>query len=64
MIWIAGMALAAVFVKLGMLIIMVKLLSIGLGLMVVIGVVLAMALFWKKGIALIRRFFSTPTASI
>jgi hypothetical protein len=63
MIWIAGMALVVVLVKLGMLIVMVKLLSIGLGLMMVVGGVLAIALFWKNGVGLIRRIFSTSKAS-
>lgn len=57
MIWIAGMALAAVFVKLGMLIVMVKLLSIGLALMMIVGGVLAIALFWKYGVGLVKRLF-------
>ncbi len=59
MIWIAGMALAAVFVKLGMLIVMVKLLSIGLALMMIVGGVLAVALFWKYGVGLVKRLFHT-----
>lgn len=48
MIWIAGFALAAVFVKLGMLIVMVKMLWIGLGLMALTGGVLALGLIWRK----------------
>jgi len=59
MIWIAGMALAAVFVKLGMLMVMVKLLSIGLALMMIVGGVLAIALFWKYGIRLAKHLFQT-----
>lgn len=55
MIWIAGMALAAVFVKLGMLIVMVKLLSFWLALMIIVGGVLAIALFWKYGVGLVQR---------
>ncbi|MCG3168194.1 MAG: hypothetical protein POELPBGB_03994 [Bacteroidia bacterium] len=62
MIWIVGMALAAVFVKLGMLIVMVKLLSIGLALMMIVGGVLAIALFWKYGVGLVQRLFHTSTA--
>lgn len=50
MIWIAGILLAFVFMKLGALSILVKCLLVGLGLSVLTNAVLAVALVWRKGV--------------
>lgn len=50
MIWVAGMVLAFIFVKLGSLLILVKLLAIGLGVAVIANILLAVTLFWRKAI--------------
>lgn len=48
MIWIVGLLLAFVFVKLGMLIIMVKLLGVALQLALLTLAVLAIVYIWRK----------------
>lgn len=48
MIWIVGFLLAFVFIKLGMLIIMVKLLAIALSLALLVIAGLAIAFLWRK----------------
>lgn len=48
MIWIVGFLLAFVFIKLGMLIIMVKLLEIGLSLALLVIAGLTIAFLWRK----------------
>lgn len=48
MIWIASMALAAVLVKLGMLLILVKLLFIGMKLSLFIIAGLVAVIIWRK----------------
>lgn len=50
MIWIAGAALAFVFVKFGMLLILTKLLTIGLGVAILVSTALAATLIWRKGL--------------
>jgi hypothetical protein len=48
MIWIAGTALAVVFVKFGALLVLVKLLAIGLGIALLMNAVLAITLVWRS----------------
>ncbi|MDD2719939.1 MAG: hypothetical protein PHH47_01355 [Gallionella sp.] len=48
MIWIVGLLLAFVFVKLGMLIIMVKLLAVALKLALLVIAGFAIAFMWRK----------------
>jgi len=48
MIWIIGLLMAFVFVKLGMLIVMVNLLAIALQLALLVLAVLAIAYVWRK----------------
>jgi hypothetical protein len=55
MIWIAGTALAFVFVKLGGFLVLMKLLVIGLVLSLLTNVALAFTLIWRKGI--VRKLF-------
>lgn len=50
MIWIAAMALVFVFVKFGMLLILVKLLLVGVQLAGLIIVGLVTTLLWRKGL--------------
>ena len=50
MIWIAGAALAFVFVKFGMLLILTKLLTVGLGVAILVSTALAATLIWRKGL--------------
>lgn len=59
MIWIAGTALAFIFVKLGALLVLVKLFAVGLGLALFVNLGLALALFWRKG--WIGRIFQKKT---
>ncbi|MDO8812402.1 MAG: hypothetical protein Q7J38_10310 [Gallionella sp.] len=56
MIWIAAMVLAYTFIKLGMLLILVKLLFVGIKLAVGVIVGLAIALLLPKG--LIKKLFA------
>lgn len=51
MIWLAGTALALVFVKLGALLVLVKLLVIGLGIVLLMNAVLAITLVWRSALA-------------
>ena len=48
MIWIAILAMSFVFIKLGMLIVMVKVLAIALQLALLVIAGLAIAFFWRK----------------
>lgn len=47
MIWLAGTALALVVVKLGALLVLVKLLAVGLGIVFLMNAVLAITLEWR-----------------
>lgn len=52
MIWIAAMVMAAFLVKLGMLMVMVKILTIGMSVAILVSIVFAIAMCW--------RFFRKP----
>jgi hypothetical protein len=61
MIWIAAAALAAVFVKFGMLVVMVEMLTIGLAITIAVSGLLALALLWRKFSGMFRKSSSSPT---
>ena len=62
MIWIAALFLAAVFMKLGMLLVMVQVLTLGLGLAFALAAGLLLMLVGRAAASVIRRRFSKSEA--